>query len=167
MDPGLRGCGVAVFHGDSLRFATYAKNPERIGSGYNEFYEMANEAWRLVSHELPCHFSAVVCVVEMPVVYPGSKKGNDPNDLLALTGVGGAFVSIVQYALTGAISTPISVKTVKPAEWKGQVPKQIMNERVQKKLSKEELGKVVSVGALDHNTWDAVGIGLFALGRLR
>ena len=52
---------------------------------------------------------------------------------------------------------------VKPAEWKGQVPKKIMNERVLSKLSAQERAIVKD----NHNAIDAVGLGLHVLGRLR
>jgi hypothetical protein len=43
----------------------------------------------------------------------------------------------------------------------------VMNARVLGRLSEEELSKIEHVGAKDHNTYDAIGIGLHHLGRLR
>jgi hypothetical protein len=58
---------------------------------------------------------------------------------------------------------PENFRALYPSEWKGQVPKDVMNERVLKRLSVKEHEALVSS---DHNTLDAVGIGLFHSGRL-
>lgn len=99
----------------------------------------------------------VAVVIEFPRVYPGYKSDIDPNDLLDLAAVGGA---IAVYCTKGAISH------VFPSEWKGQVPKKVMNERVKNALDVGERQVIDSVGARDHNTYDAVGIGLNFFGRL-
>jgi hypothetical protein len=53
------------------------------------------------------------------------------------------------------------VELVTPAVWKGSVPKEICQSRILKKLEPEEL----SVLDKNHNAMDAVGIGLWKLGR--
>ena len=55
----------------------------------------------------------------------------------------------------------------KPHEWKGTVEKKVMELRIQKHLTTEEL-KIVELPAksLAHNVWDAAGIGLKHLKRL-
>ncbi len=99
------------------------------------------------SHEL---------IIEMPRIYPGSgQQKGDLNDLLDLAAVVGYCEGIFG---VGA--------RVFPARWKGQVPKKIMSARIMSKLSSTEQGRIVRVGAKDHNTIDAVGIGLWHLGRL-
>jgi hypothetical protein len=81
----------------------------------------------------------------------------DTNDLLDLAGVLGAATA----------NASADIFHCFPADWKGQVPKAMMNERVKGFLSAHEHAHVVSVGALDHNTWDSVGIGLFFLKRMK
>ncbi len=95
-------------------------------------------------------------VIEMPRIYPGSgQQKGDLNDLLNLAAVVGYFEGRMW-----------DVERVFPAAWKGQVPKKVMTARILKSLSPGELVRIERVGAKDHNTLDAVGIGLWKLGRL-
>lgn len=96
-------------------------------------------------------------IIEMPRIYPGSsQRKGDLNDILDLA----AAVGFCEGRFDGPI------ERVFPAQWKGQVPKKIMNARVLSKLSADEKLRIESVGAKDHNTIDAIGIGLWKLGRL-
>ena len=59
------------------------------------------------------------------------------------------------------------VETLFPADWKGQVPKEVMTERIRRSLTEEERGRIEKCKAsLMHNVLDACGIGLYRLGRL-
>jgi hypothetical protein len=99
-------------------------------------------------------------ITEMPRIYPGSgQQKGDLNDLLDLA----ASVGYVEGLYRGFAVC----ERVFPGAWKGQVPKKIMTARILAKLSPEELACIERVGAKDHNTIDAVGIGLWKLGRLR
>lgn len=151
VDPGLRGCGVALFDKGELFNATWVQNPLLSGRGPVVWARMAEAVWRWAPH--PARIQKLY--VEMPRVYPGMPK-TDPNDLLDLAGVLGAVVSKVNPDLVGWTF---------PSEWKGQLPKEVMNERVKKHMTDGEKRKVVSVGALDHNTYDAIGLGMYFLGR--
>lgn len=94
--------------------------------------------------------------IEMPRIYPGSgQQKGDLNDLLNLAAVVGLCESYFNRSTR-----------VFPAQWKGQVPKKIMNARILSKLSPIEQGRIVGAGAKTHNVIDAVGIGLHALHRL-
>lgn len=96
-------------------------------------------------------------VIEMPRIYPGSgQRKGDLNDLLNLA----AIVGRCEAWNAG------TVKRVFPAQWKGQVPKKIMTARILSKLSWEEVARIERVGYKDHNTIDAIGLGLWHLGRL-
>lgn len=55
-------------------------------------------------------------------------------------------------------------ETVEVRQWKGSIPKHATARQVMKALSPEEIARVDNHG--DH-CWDAIGIGLFVLGRLR
>jgi len=91
-------------------------------------------------------------VVETPVLYPTQRaKHKDVKDLAKVARVFKSFV-------------PKGVG-VKPSVWKGQVPKKIHGNRILLALDKEELLRVASIG--NHNTIDAIGIGLWALGRIK
>lgn len=96
-------------------------------------------------------------VVELPRVYPRERAKADPNDLVTL-----AFRAGTKVGIWKAPDTRIHI--VRPADWKGQTPKAVMNKRV---LARLEVDEVVALGAEnDHNVLDAIGIGLFHLGRL-
>ena len=154
VDPGLRGCGVALFDDSALQWASYVENIMRDGRGPPRHGAMARRVHNVVSSQ----FGFVKnLVVEFPRIYPKGPKDrrSDPNDLLDVAGVAGALAAIYE-----------EVCWVFPQEWKGQVPKEVMNARVMKRLTPEEAGRIVSVGSKDHNTLDAVGIGLHHLGRL-
>ncbi len=98
-----------------------------------------------------------VLVIEKPEVYAQRFLKGDPEDLIHIAIVVGA---IVHAAKTFEIRMPL------PKTWKGQISKEISAARTLKKLSEEEkqrMGKVIP--SLKHNMMDAIGIGLWALGR--
>lgn len=152
VDPGLRGCGVAMFKGGTLIDASYVKNPVDSGRGY--------AAHRALGREVG-HIAALSdrVVIEHPRVYPGSaQQKGDLNDLLDVVAVGAA---IAARAYTSDIAT------VFPSDWKGQVPKETMTERIRRSLTDTERATIQKCPAsLMHNVLDACGIGLHALGRL-
>lgn len=155
LDPGIEGCGVAVFSEGVLFAAAYVRNDTAKSAPLVlRQVNMAAAAMRWLFSLQGPHTNYVV--VEMPRVYPRSK--GDPNDLIAIAGVAAAFAR----SFVGGAGPHMYY----PAEWKGQVPKDIMGRRIKAKLSAEELGRIESIGAKDHNTIDAIGIGLKFLGRL-
>lgn len=94
---------------------------------------------------------ADIIVCEVPQVYPRSKA--DPNDLIKLALLAGALVA----------KWPAHSKVlVYPREWKNQVPKKIHNARTLAKLTPSELRLCEG---LSHDEIDAVGLGLWYLGR--
>jgi hypothetical protein len=103
-------------------------------------------------------------VLEKMVHYPGQRGARADavaNDLIDLTAV--------SCLLAGSLH-PREISFLTPQEWKGNVPKEVMQRRIEKALSGPELALLEAackgVGALAHNLWDAVGIGLKHLGRL-
>ena len=100
-------------------------------------------------------------VIEHPMIYPGGRNRGDPNDIVKLAVKAGEIAGCLK--CSGA-----SVRYVKPYEWKGQTPKHISAARTRGKLSDAERGILAAVDCAPgkmHNILDAVGIGLFALGR--
>lgn len=154
IDPGLRGVGAALFDGPVLTRASYVKNPVEHGRGYFAHASLAHAVRAAYPHD-------VRVFIEHPRVYPGMPE-TDPNDLLDVVAVGSAIAS--QYF--GAPSVEM-VKTVFPSEWKGTVKKEVMTERIYKKLTPEELLCIEQCPRhLFHNVLDAVGIGLWHFRRL-
>jgi hypothetical protein len=92
-------------------------------------------------------------------VYPGPQQKGDQNDLIAVATVVGAVCAGNRWE---------SIRLVEPREWKGTIKKAIFAERIEGRLTTQEKETVLLPGnkklALD--VWDAVGIGLFDLGRL-
>lgn len=99
-------------------------------------------------------------VIEKPRIYPGGRTKN-PNDLIEVA------VSAGEWA--GRLSG-VSITFVTPSEWKGQVPKPIHHRRIRAQLTEAE-GEVLNAGIGDyppskaHNIVDAVGLGLWTVGR--
>jgi hypothetical protein len=90
--------------------------------------------------------------IERMQVYKVSK--GDPNDLILVS-------EMVGYLTAGFTVTSF----YKPRTWKGQVPKTVIQKRVSKALDEAEF-KVLMPWFNNHNVVDAVGIGLFHLGRI-
>ena len=99
-------------------------------------------------------------IVEMPVVYPHSRNKVDANDLVALGAVAGAVLGRYPHG-----------RFVTPAEWKGQRTKNVTKAKINLELADFEKFVVrrtmVNVPkSLQHNVYDAIGIGLWFSERL-
>lgn len=156
LDPGVKAAGVAVFdlHAKTLVGAGLARG-ETVFKTAQRAIDMAQAISEMVNLA-PCFPSEVI--VEKPQVYVRGK--GDPNDLIEVALSGGAFAGWFYMATQTAIQ---------PREWKGQVNPDAMIERIKSRLSPEETARVEIPRAksLAHNIFDAVGIGLHRLGRLR
>ncbi len=102
-------------------------------------------------------------VMELPRVYPGSPVRQ--NDLIDLTAEG--------MSVAAKLSAPkTAVKRVEPSQWKGQAPKEVIKERIMRRLTLDEMYRLCVClepvnKSLQHNLFDAIGIGLYALKRAR
>lgn len=162
IDPGLHACGCAIFDANTsneLLWAGLVKNPIDVHpenpsypSGlWNSMVDAVDTELHVLGYE-PDRLA-----IELPQVYIASRSKGDPNDLIALAGLVGAFT----HWFRGMTFLYL------PREWKGSVPKKIMNDRVLKHLSEEERVKIEkSPKSLQHNVYDGVGIGLRHLKRL-
>jgi hypothetical protein len=155
IDPNLRGCGVAHWERGVLVDAVYVKNPAS-GRGYEAFVALGRAVGEYVRGCIYIENKDLL-IIEHPRVYPGMPK-TDLNDLLDVCGVGAA----VAQQLDG-----LPIQTVFPSEWKGTMKKQAMLERIASKLTPGELSVVQQTNKSDtEDILDAVGIGLWKLGRL-
>lgn len=93
-------------------------------------------------------------IIEEPTIYPHSKAR--PADVMTLQLKVGELKG--RFEAVGCI-----VELVQPRTWKRQVPKTVHNARVLKRLTDEERRIVRNAG---HDTLDAIGLGLWKLGRL-
>lgn len=146
-DPALRTTGVALFRNGVLVDA-YAVAPKVPLRGPMAWGRIAAAIWATVPE------AAGVAVLEGQVVYPYTKA--DPNDILQVSGVAGGLAAL-------AVAAGLDVVHYDPAAWKGQVPKKIVAERSQKRLTPAEMAAVRKGSTLD--TWDAIGLGLHHLKR--
>jgi hypothetical protein len=95
-------------------------------------------------------------VIELPCDRPGMRKGS-VNDLITLALRAGI--------VAGQLLGPRPIWWIRPDEWKGQISKDLCRERIRMLLLASELARIPH-GA-PHDVWDAIGLGLFALGRAR
>ena len=90
-------------------------------------------------------------VIETPVLYPTKRKQHkDVSNLLEV--------------VNRMKATAQNVVGVSPSAWKGQVPTKIHGPRILKALKGFEVAAMTD--EKNHNTIDAVGLGLWVLGRL-
>lgn len=145
VDPGTEQAGVAVFSEGHLVEAHLI-----VEAGYTK----EQRAWRAACQIGKRLVPNADLIVEYPQIYAKVSKV-DPDDILALTLVVG-----------GVLSLHGGGELVRPAQWKGQVPKKVMVNRILKNLSEEER-KILKTVKDNHNVVDAVGVGLWKLKRLR
>jgi hypothetical protein len=152
LDPGVKAAGVAVFIDGELDFAWLAQGKSWQDTAYDAFQGLYRSKCR------DPHQYTTKVVIERPQVYQQRKLKGDPNDLVSVALMAGAFCG---YAGSSALRPEIV--SVFPRYWKGQVDPDVMIERIKGKLSKEETGRVELPRKknLQHNVWDAVGIGLW------
>jgi hypothetical protein len=97
----------------------------------------------------------VSVIIEEPTIYPHSKA--PPADVMALQLKVGELKG--RFELRGC-----KVELVQPREWKRQVPKPIHNMRTLKALTDAERSLAEGVR---HDVLDAIGLGLWKLGRMK
>lgn len=87
-------------------------------------------------------------------------------DIITLAIRAGEVGGVLRYLTTQAGKT-VEPEYIEPQRWKGQLPKKRCNDLVEAKLFIQEkslLNKIKPLSA-KHNVLDAVGIGLYAVGR--
>lgn len=111
-----------------------------------------------------------VGLVEVPRSYPYPRSEVDPNDLIRTALRAGEFKQLFR-------ALGLDVEEVEPKRWKGNTPKPerasasyLVEERVVERLDEAEQvvlyqSKSARATRLDHNCVDAVGMGLWRLGR--
>jgi len=152
IDPGAHDIGVALWRGTELINATLIRDEGRpVGELAHAVGIWANSAaaWAGVSIE--------TVVVERPQVYHQNKLVGDPNDLITIAlAAGHCAQAILRHAPRAA------VHYLRPAQWKGQLPKAVSVQRTKETITDDERERVaLPAPSLRHNVWDAVGIGLY------
>ena len=179
LDPGMNSPGVAIFQEASKGLVAAG----RVLVSW-EFAELpAGERWLRVAREIVAWFvsktipacAGATIVFECPQWYQHGKSKGDPNQLVGIAGVAAN--------VTGLLG-PSRILSPTPSEWVGQVPKVCptckgkakkkcldcrgsawetpRGRRIRSRLSEAELALVPD----QNDAIDAVGLGLWALGRL-
>jgi len=164
VDPGLLYPAASLFITGELQAASrvkvsgsasklpIAERCRLVGQLIREWYDATKkpgDAWE-----------PEVLVVEWPKIYTADKSEGDPNDLLGLAGINCAVATLFPHA---KVLSPI------PREWTGNVKKSKSGDpwasprgiRIRSRLSDLEVSRVIP----SHDAVDAVGLGLWALGR--
>lgn len=161
-DPGKHTFGIALFDGarmlalDTIKVDKEPEDqcPARVGRAAFQWSEKVTALYA------PAQVITRV-VMEWPMVYQGERV-KDPNNLLWLTAACGAL----------AVLFHVDTLMVKPRQWKGTVPKEVMTTRIIKRLAVNDaelsLVKLLEAarGETAHHALDAAGMGLWACGRL-
>ncbi len=161
IDPGKKGCGVAVFYDGRLGECEFIEGTRA---------EIVERGDTVASMRSP--MQGISVVLEKPVVYDRKNWEGDPNDLIEITITGALLASAMHIG-----GFEYEFEAVTPQQWKGQTPKEIMNKRVWKflhdsdapdhgELSAALYGRRHTTGGKWHNVLDAIGIGLWRLKRL-
>lgn len=158
IDPGLSKVAFAVWDPETgeLDYAGLARTV--FPAGMERAEKWREMAWQ-VDNELGLSEVGLEdsLVLEIPQIYPGP-RAEDPNDLIDLAGVLGAICGKMQ---DGQVEwSPL------PREWKGQLPKEITQQRVDLRLSQGEKNKIIwPIKSLCHNVYDAIHLGIVYLER--
>ena len=149
VDPSISSSGVAVFEDGELSAAWLVRA--------KEWREMVHSITASVRSRFPAGWEDFELVIERPRIYTRKTKRYDDimKMMLVVGGLGVAFRSspLVFYF---------------PQDWKKNLSKEAMVERVKDRLREsDEIDRVELVSkSLEHNVFDAVGIGLHHLKRL-
>ena len=160
VDPGIKGCGLAIFGAGELQYCGYERSTSTSQDPVTRCADMAAQVALCVRRRI-ADLPGGKLILEFPQVYPGGRGRGDPNDLLFLAGVTCAI---------SALLPTLSTRSVRPRAWKGQVPKAIHHTRIVQRLSEAEHARMdawldLVPGNLRHNALDAIGLGLWALNR--
>ena len=176
VDPSVNSPGVALFRHGVLEACERIKIPKDVSKlGYGaRCLRVAQEiaAWWQEQGEREV---VRVVVFEWPQTYRETKSKGDHNQLLGLVGVGQSLAALVtgHNVLTG--QRPPEIVTPTPAEWTGQLPKTVDGSLPSDPWTSPRgirIGDRLEIGERrvvppQHDAIDALGLGLWALGRYR
>lgn len=168
VDPGKNALGWAYYSPGGILMATGVVRADHVAAGVGG--AAVTDVARHVLNELELLLGtfepAAGLVVEQMQVYRGPQQKGDPNDLIELSYISGGVHRLP------VVRRDAEHLLVVPHDWKGQAKKDVMQTRIRESLTDLERQLfAVSVQAvpasLQHNAWDAVGLGLWALKRAR
>lgn len=155
IDPGLGGTGIARWimwpehKRPRLKSVAIIRDRARDDTLTNRCADLTN---RLPDSPEQSDF----VVIEMPQHMTNTKG------IAAQAGAVYKLTFLVGFLAARFDMSGATVHVVNPSEWKGQLPKDIVQQRVERILGKSTCREL----NIRSHAWDAVGIGLWALGRL-
>lgn len=163
VDPSIVSCGLAIFDDQDELVEAY-----RVKSTLKATANIGARVWDMAfivgSHVPESEYGFVDVVTEWPQIYRAQHAKGDPNDLPGVAAVGLAVAAYLRARSCFAYT---------PKEWAGNVPKATRGDckasprahRIAKRLSESELKVWNALKKSDHDAIDAIGIGLYHLGR--
>jgi hypothetical protein len=148
VDPGKTSCGLAAFYNAKLVRCAFISEESQA-----QMITAAVEWAQFDSYDR--------VVTEGQQVYPGARS--NPNDLIPLAYVAGAITG----CLIGGAGMYKS-EIILPRVWTNGIPKDIRTSRVLAALTPSELDifkESKCIKSKQHNILDAIGLGLYAVGR--
>jgi hypothetical protein len=156
VDPGLNGCGLAFWsEADWLRLAAPVK-VLNIYARKGTWAERADILGDRFKTELVAR-RVVAVYIEFPEFMPDTARGwtsTAKGDVYKLS-----FLIGVLFRVCSELSIP-EVTLVRVRDWKGQLPKEVVERRIKRRVP-----AVMRFKPMSHS-WDAIGIGLWAKGVL-
>jgi hypothetical protein len=162
LDPGLTGTGWAFWRTPERPCAVGVFKAGGKAEWYIRAQILADQIEALCfSHEKLGEWTSIVAEFTEYHVAATSNMGWRTGDLQRLTFLCGVFAGRVH---------PRKFLPVTTSGWKGQLPKDVAAKRVEKIIGQKvchRLGLPEIKRRSDTHAWDAVGIGLWALGRFK
>lgn len=168
IDPSVTCTGVAIFN-EGRYVHAYVSEARTVAEACAKAAGLGDVLRKLVDggllpRDAALRFAPIAFVVELPRVYPTSKQKGDPNDLIAVAAVAGAYAGLSHFQREPA-------RYVHPSTWKGQVPKEIVEQRIKDRMIEwpaddvarwaEDMGKIARTKR--HNATDAIGIAMWGI----
>lgn len=161
IDVGKHAVGVSLFVDKKLERCGLARARGEV-DGPLRWRELSNSV-RAIVGRIPLQ---TIAVIEGQRIYRDAQKKGDQNDIIDVAYVTGYLAATI-LALDG-------VELIEaPRVWKGTLDGDVFIEtRIQPEIKKNPnelnvaLASMPSAVSLAHNVWDAIGIGLWKLGRL-
>jgi len=151
IDPGLKGHGYAML--DAL-------NGELLTAGFVRRSTKTNrgvKVWTSLASSLVSSlglYRADTVMVEQPRAY--AHHPADPNDLIEIACAG----TYAAAAVVAGSRSPCTFSSVEARRWKGQVPKDVMCQRIMGKLTEQEIERIEWPSSKTYrpDVIDAIGI---------
>lgn len=161
IDPGVAGTGVVTFHNGRPDVAMVWTAPAKLKHYSLKAHFLGNKLYSFLQN-LRDGFGkeeiTVYCEEPAYMAGAGGQMVAAGGDLVKLCYCVGVYGFVVAHAGVGAL------QLVPVRNWKGQLPKEVVEKRCRKELQKMKIDPEVL--GIDSHAWDALGIGLFIEGRL-